>query len=137
MIGTGVGLREAEGDQLLARSEVREPAVLLLGRPGDLDRDRAQRLDGEDQARRGAVAAQLLDREAQRQQVGAQAAVLLLERDREDVVLGEEPAHVLGPLGRPVDRRGAGCDLLVGELPDRIAQQGLLLGQAHGTATGG
>ena len=117
-VGARVRLGQPEGDQLLARGEAGQPAVLLLGRAGDLDRDGAERLDREDQARRGAGAADLLDGQAQRQQVRAETAVPLLERDREDVVGGEEPADVLGPgrrsgrsrrrAGRSARRRGRG-----------------------------
>ena len=94
-----VGLRQPEGDQPVPGREAREPAVLLLGRAGDLDRDGAQGLDGEDEPRGGAGTADLLDRQAQGQEIRPEAAVLLRERDREDVLGGEEPAHVLGPLG--------------------------------------
>ena len=120
----------------LAGGEAREPAVLLLGRARDLDRDRPEGLDREDQARGGAGAADLLDGEAERQQVRAEAAVALLERDREDVVRREQPAHVLGPGGRPVDLGGARRDPLVGEHADGVAQELLLLGQAHGAGPG-
>ena len=85
---------------------------------------------------RRADAAELLDGEAQRQQVRAQAAVALLERDREDVVLREQAADVLGPGGGPVDLRRTGRDPLVGEHPDGVAQEHLLLGQAHGAVAG-
>ena len=92
-----------------------------------------------DQARGRARAADLLDREAQREQVGAEAAVALRERDREDVVAREEPPDVVGPLGRPVDLGGPRGDLLVGQLADRVAQEDLLLGEADravGTVVG-
>ena len=105
----GVGLGEGERDELLARGEARQPAVLLLGRAGDLDRDRAERLHGEHEARRRARTADLLDGEAQGQQVRAEAAVSLCERDREDVVAREEPAErrpATRPSGR--SRRPAG-----------------------------
>ena len=41
--------------------------------------------------------------------------------------LGEQPAHVLGPLGGPVDLGGPGRDLLVGELAHGVAQEDLVL----------
>ena len=129
-VGARVGLGEGERDQPLARGEAREPACLLRLAAGDLDRDRAQRLDREHQARRGARAAELLDREAQREQVRAEAAVRLGERDAEDVVLGEQAADVVGPLGGAVDLRRPGGDALVGELADRVAEEHLLLGEA-------
>ena len=56
--------------------EVGEPARLLLGRARQEQRQRAELLDGEDQAGRGADAAELLDGQADREQVAAEAAVL-------------------------------------------------------------
>ena len=64
------------------------------------------------------------------QEVRAEPAVRLRERDREDVVAREEPPDVVGPLGRAIDLRGPGRDLLVGELAHRIAQEDLVLGEA-------
>ena len=55
----------------------------------------------------------------------------------EDVVLGEEAAHVIGPLGRPVDLRRAGRDAVVGELPDGVAKEDLLLREASRAVGGG
>ena len=136
-VGAGVGLGERERDQPLARGEAREPARLLVLAAGDLDRDRAQGLDREHQAGRGARAAELLDRQAQRQQVRAQAAVRLGERDAEDVVLGEQAAHVVGPLAGAVDLGCSGGDTLVGEVADRVAEEHLLLGEAGRSGGGG
>ena len=86
--------------------------------PGEGDRQRAELLDREDQAGRGARAAELLDREADAQQLPAEAAVLLGERQREDVLVGEQPAEVLAGTrrscrsrrraARPARRRGRG-----------------------------
>ena len=81
-------------------------------------------------------AADLLDGEAQREQICAQAAVALLERDREDVVVREQAADVLGPGGGPIDVRGARGDPLVGEHADGVAQELLLLAQTHGAVAG-
>ena len=57
--------------------------------------------------------------------------MLRRERQGQDVVLGEEPAHVLGELGGPVDLGGARRDALVGEDADGVAEHLLLLGQAE------
>ena len=96
--------------------EVRQPALLLLVGAGDLDRHRAELLDGEDEAARRAHAAELLDGEAQGQQVGAEAAVFLRERQRRRCPARRGGCDVVGPLGRPVDLGGAGRDRLVGQL---------------------
>jgi hypothetical protein len=135
-IGPGIGLGQGEGDQLVAGREARQPAGLLLAAARDLDRDRPQRLDREDEARGRAVAADLLDREAQREQVPAQPAVLLGERDGKDVVVRQEPAHVLWPLGGAVDVRRPGGDLLVGQHAHGVTQEDLLLREAHGSVDG-
>ena len=116
-----VRLGQGERDQPFARREAGQPAVLLLGRAGDLDGDGTQRLDGKHEPGGRAGPAQLLDRQAQRQQVCAQAAVTLLERDREDVLARQEPPDVLGPLGAAIDLGGPRRDLLVGE--DRTASR--------------
>ena len=101
-------------------------------RAGEGDRQRAELLDGQDQAGRGARPAELLDGEADAQQLPAEAAVLDRERQREDVVVGEQPPHVLGELGRSVDLGGARGDPLVGEDADRVAEHLVLFGQAVG-----
>ena len=54
------------------------------------------------------------------------------ERQRQDVLRGEELAEVLGELCRPVDLRGPWRDTLVGEDPDRVAKVALRLGEAIG-----
>ena len=102
-IGAGLGLGQGERDEVLAGRELREPACLLLRRPGEEQRQRRELLDREDQAGRGARAAELLDREADGQQVTAEAAVLDRERERQDVLRRQQLAEVLGELGRPVD----------------------------------
>ena len=62
------------------------------------------------------------------------------ERQGEDVVVGQKPAHVLGELADLVDLGGPGRDPLVGEDADRVAEHLLLLGQTErpvGAARGG
>ena len=136
-IGAGVGLGEAERDEPLAGREARQPALLLLALPATWIGIAPSAWTASDQAGRGAGAAELLDREAQGEQVRPEAAVRLGERDREDVVVGEQAADVVGPLGGPVDLRGPGRDALVGELADRVAEEHLLLGQAGRSGGGG
>ena len=58
----------------------------------------------------------LLDGHLQHQRAGAGAAVLLVERQREDVVLAEQLADVPRVLGLRVDLRGARRDPLLGDL---------------------
>src|SRR5439155_26773297 len=103
--------------------------LLLLRRAREQQRQRAELLDREDERRRGTYAADRLDREADREQVRPDAAVLGRERQAEDVVRGEELADVRGELGRPIDLGRTRRDLLVGEEPDRVTEHELLLGQ--------
>ena len=62
------------------------------------------------------------------------------ERQGEDVVVGEQPAHVLGELAGLVDLRGAGGDAVVGQHADRVAEHLLVFREserARGAARGG
>ena len=123
----------AKAMSVLAGREVRDPALLLLVGPGEEDRQGAEALHGEDEARRRADAADLLDREAGGQEVAAEPAEPLREVEREEVVRRQQLLDVPGELGRPVDLRRARGDLLVGELAHGVAQEPLLVGQAwHG-----
>jgi hypothetical protein len=122
-------LREREGDQLLPRGEGRDEAGLLLVRPAEQDRQRAERLDAQDQARGRARPRDLLDGDALRQEVCPDAAVLLGERQGQHVVRGQQPANVLGELAGAIDLRGPRRDLLVGQLAEGVPEEHLLLGQ--------
>ncbi len=81
------GLGQRVRGQPLAARKLRQEALLLLVRPGQLDPERAELLHGEDQAGRRADLRELLDRDEHHQRAGAGAAVLLLERQPEQVVL--------------------------------------------------
>ena len=129
-----LGLRQRECDQLPACREVRQPAFLLVLGAGKDDRQRPELLHGQDQAAGGAGATDLLDGEAQRQKLPTEPAEALGERQRQDVVRGEERAHVLGKFGGPVDLGGSWRDLLVGQDADSVAQHRLLIGQSVGGA---
>ena len=75
---------------------------------------------------------QLLDGQAHRQQLATEAAVLLGERQGQDVVVGQQPAQVLGELAGPVDLGRARRDALVGQHADGVAEHLVLLAQAVG-----
>ena len=132
-----LGLRQRERDQLLARRETRQPAFLLLLGAGEDDRQRSELLHGEDQAARGAGATDLLDGDAERQELATEPAEALGERQRQDVMRSEQRAHVLRELGGPVDLGGARRDLLVGQDAHGVAQHRLLVGQSVGGAGAG
>ena len=97
--------------------------------PGQEQGQRAELVGGEDQPGRGARPAQLLDGQADRQQLTAEPTVLLGKRQGQDVLGCQELAEVLGELAGPIDLGGTRRDPLVGELADGIAQESLLLGQ--------
>ena len=125
-IGAGLGLGQRERDESLARGEAREPAGLLLRGAGEEQRQRAELLHGQDQPGRGARAAQLLDREADAQELATETAVLDRERQGEDVVRGEELLEVLREGRGPVDLGGSRGDPLVGKDPDGVTEVALL-----------
>ena len=91
--------------------------------------ERAELLDGHDQAGRRADLGQLLDRDEHHQRARPGAAVLLLERQAEQVVLAEELDHVPGELGLLVDLGRARGDALAGERAHEVADLALLVGQ--------
>ena len=93
-IGAGVRLGQAERGRPLAGRAARQEALLQLGRAEALDRQRAELLHHQDQRARRRRARQLLDRDLQHQRAGAGAAVLLGERQREHVLVGEQAAEV-------------------------------------------
>src|SRR5215212_2007328 len=126
-IATGLGLGERERDEMLAARKIRKPAVLLLPRAGEQERQAGKLLHGEDQPARRADAADLLDRETDREEVAAEPAVLIRERQAEDVVARQELLDVPRKLRGPVDVRGARPDLLVGQDPDGVAEGGLVV----------
>src|SRR5579862_4449639 len=125
-------LGQRKRGELLPRREVGQEAGLLLVAATEQDRQRAEALDGEDQARGRVGAGDLLDREALRQQVGADPAVGLGERQGEHVLRRQQLADVLGELAGSVDLGGARRDPLVGERVERVAEEDLLLAQPVG-----
>ena len=84
-------------------------------------------LDHQDQGRGGAGLGDLLDRHLQDQGAGAGAAVLLGEGQAEDVVLGEQLAHVPRVLALAVDLAGARGDLLLRQPAHHVAEVAGLL----------
>ncbi len=126
-VRAGLGLGQREGGRPLAARAARQETLLLLVGAEELDRQRAELLDHEDQRRRRARHGDLLDGHLQHQRAGAGAAVLLVEGQAEDVVLGEQLADVARILRRAVDLGGARGDLLLREPADHVAQVGELL----------
>ena len=103
--------QRVRGEPLSAR-EPRQEALLLLVRARELDAERAELLDGDDQAGRRADLRELLDRDEHHQRASARAAVLLLEGQAEELVLAEELDHVPRELGLLVDLGRARGDAL-------------------------
>ncbi len=98
--------------------------------PGQEERQRPELLDREDEAGRRAGMAQLLDGEADAQQLAAEAAVALGERQGEDVVVGKQSPQVVREFAGPIDLGGTRCHPLVREDTDGVAEHLVLLGQA-------
>ena len=128
-IRAGLGLGQGEGDELLPGRQLRDEAGLLFVCARDEERQRGQLLDREDQAGRGARATELLDRQADAQQVATETAVFLGERQRQDVLGRQQLAKVLGELAGLVDLGGSRRDPFVGKGADSVAEERLLLGQ--------
>ena len=98
------------------------PLLALARRAEARDRQRAEVLDHQDQRARRAGLGDLLDRDVEHQRPGAGAAVLGLERQADEVVLGEQLADVPRVLAARVDLGRARCDALGDDLADRVAQ---------------
>ncbi len=129
-VRAGLGLGHGERDEMLARCEPRQPALVLLRRAGHHDRQRRELVHGEDQAGRRARPAELLDRQADGQQVGVEAAVGRRKRQCQDVLRREQRAKVLRELAALIDVLGPRRDSLVGQGADGVAEERLLLGQS-------
>ena len=133
-----IGLREREGGRPLAARALRQESLLQLVGAEELDRQGAELLDHQDQGDRRRRLGQLLDGHLQHQRAGAGAAVLGVERQTEDVLVGEQLAQVLRVLVLLVDLGRARRDLLLGDLANEVAEVLLLLGDVvdvgHGRA---
>src|SRR5436190_1657434 len=129
-VGAGVGLGQGECGEMLAGREIRQPARLLLVAAKADDRQRPELVRREDQSRGRAGPTELLDSEADRQQLPTEPAVLGRERQCQDVLTGQQLTEVLGDLSGAVVVRGTRCDSLIGKRADGIAKEGLLLGQS-------
>ena len=127
-VRAGLGLRQRERRRPLAAGAARQEALLELLGSEQPDRERAELLHHQDQRGRGAGLGDLLDRHVEHQRAGAGAAVLGLEREPEDVLLGEQLAQVVRVLGLLVDLGRARGDPLARDLADRVAKVEVLLG---------
>ena len=128
-VGAGLGLGQREGGRPLAGRAARQEALLQLVGAEQLDRQRAELLHHQDQRGRGARLGDLLDRHVEHQRAGAGAAVLLLERQPEQVLLGEQLAQVPRVLGLGVDLGRPRRDPLAHDLADRVAEGHMVVGE--------
>src|SRR3954452_4999793 len=135
-VRAGLRLGQAERRRPLPAGALRQEALLELVGAEHRDRQRAELLDHQDQRARRARARDLLDGDLQHERAGSRAAELRSEREREDVLLGEQPADVPGVLAGTVDVRGPGTDAFVHDLADRCAEILVLLGQVVDVADG-
>jgi len=106
----------------------KEALLELLGAE-QLDRQRPQLLDHQDQRAGRARAGDLLDRHVEHQGPGARAAVLGVERQPQQILLGEQPPDVPRVLGLGVDLRRARRHPLAHDLADGVAELDLIGGQ--------
>ena len=117
----------AKAASILPLRQIRHPALLLLVRAAVEQRQRAQLLDGRDQAARGAHPAELLDDEQSVEIMSAaQAAVLVRKRQRQEVVLAQQLDDVPRELAAAVDLGRARRDLVLGQLAHGVAQRALI-----------
>src|SRR5207237_4575667 len=122
-------LRQRVGGEPLAAREARQEPLLLLVGPPELDRKRPELLDGDDQAARGADLRDLLDRDERHQRARAEAAVLLVVEDPEELVLAEELDDVPRELRALVDLGRPRRDPLAREGADELADLALLVAE--------
>src|SRR5207237_7015418 len=102
--------------------------LLLLG-TGELQAERAELLDGENQPAGRAHLRDFFDRDQREQRAGAEAPVLFVEEEPEEVVLAVERDDVPRELVRLVDLRRPRRDSLARDPPDEVAELALLVGQ--------
>ena len=126
-VRAGVGLRQRERRRPLAAGATRQEPLLELVGSEQPDREGPELLDHQDQRGRGAGLGDLLDGHVEHQRTRAGSAVLGLERQAEDVLLGEQLAQVVRVLGLLVDLGGARRDPLARDLADRVAEVEVLL----------
>ena len=124
-----LGLGESERGRPFPGGAAGQQALLHLIGAEQADRQGAELLHHEHQRRGGARLRDLLDRDVEHQRAGAGSAVLLLEAQTEQIVLGEQLAQIPGVLRLRVDLSRAGGHALTHDLADRVAEIDVLLGQ--------
>ena len=125
-IGARARLGQRVGGERVARGEPRQEPLLLLLVPGELERERAELLHGEDQPARRADLRDLLDRDDGLERARADAAVLLVGERGEDAVLAEELDDVPRELRGLVDLGRTRRDPLARQGPYEVADLALL-----------
>ena len=128
-VGARARLGQRVGGEPFAARELRQEALLLLVGAGELDPERAELLHGDDQPARRADLRELLDDHEGHQRALADAAVLLVVQDAEEVVLAEDLDDVPRELAGLVDLGRARRDALARERPDELADLALLVVQ--------
>ena len=122
-------LGQPEGAELAARGQVRQPLLLLLLRPEQVDRLRPERrVRAHRDRHRGVDARELLDGDRVGQRVAARAAVLLGERDPHQPELAELGDDLVREALLAVERLGDRRHLALGEVADGAADQ-LMVGR--------
>src|SRR5205085_8959246 len=131
-VGASSRLGQPERAEHLAPAHPREPLLLLLLGPEARDRTGTEADRRLQRDRDGGIhARELLDREAERLEIRALAAIGLRERDAEQPHLPHAPDDVERELPGAVELLRARGDDLVGELPDGGAELLLLRRQVE------
>src|SRR4029079_11203330 len=109
-----------------------EPALALLLGPPLEQRERVQPdVDALDDAERGIGPFELLAQDREADVVHAGAAVALRDRRAEEALLRHLPEQLAGKAAVLVPLPDAGQDLSLGERPDRLLDQAVLVGEAE------
>jgi hypothetical protein len=124
VVRAGLRLRQAERGELSPGREVGKPALLLLVGAEEQDRHRPERgVRGDRDRHRRVDPRQLLDGKRIGERVAASPSVLLRNRDAHEPELGERLDDLVGKAMLPVELLRDGCDPLLGEVPNRLPQQ--------------
>ena len=128
-IGAGAGFRQRVRAEPLPGGKPRQPLLLLLLVPRQLQAERAELLDGEDETARRADLRDLLDRDQREQRPSSEPAVLLVEEETEEVIVAEKLDDVPGELVLLVDLGCPRRDPLARKRAHQVPKLALLVAQ--------
>ena len=121
-VRTGVLLRQAEGDELFAARDLRQPVLLLRFGAADENREAAERVHGEGHAKARVGLRELFRHARQGQNARAVAAVFLGDEGLEQAGLRNGLGRLVVVLLRLVVLGGRGAHMLVRDLAGNSGQ---------------